>query len=202
MKTHTGMLLAGSLLSVTACGTATTAHVGSTPEGGDLPTTPRALAAVAAEHAGRPSSATRDTDAAEELGKDGVGAELRYANADQQSDGDSLVVAVGTGLDRSYLDCDRAPEWLAGCAEVNGGVLRWEGDAPEEDPGVVYVIVPKATGAVLMFYAGPRITRDPRKLDMPISVDDLFAIARDPRVDVTTSQSALDAGAALDFWRD
>ncbi len=37
---------------------------------------------------------------------------------------------------------------------------------------------------------------------MPISTDDLFAIANDPRVDVTTSQEAVDAGADLPFWQD
>ena len=43
---------------------------------------------------------------------------------------------------------------------------------------------------------------DPRDLDLPIPVDHLLAIATDPRVDLTTSQAALDAGAGLDFWRD
>ena len=202
MRTHTTTVLAAVLLSLAACGTGTTVGDDLPPEGGDVRTTSRALAAVVAEHTGRPSSATRDTDAAEELGKDGVGVELRYSNHDQQSDGDMLVVAVGTGLDESYLSCDRAPEWLAGCVEMDGGVVRWEGDAPEEDPGDVYVIEPKEKGAVLMFYAGPRILKDPRDLDLPISVDDLLAIAKDPRVDVTTSQAAVDAGEDLDYWRD
>jgi hypothetical protein len=50
--------------------------------------------------------------------------------------------------------------------------------------------------------SGGRVTGDPRDLDLPVGVDDLVAVAEDPRVDVTTSQEATDAGADLRFWRD
>ena len=30
----------------------------------------------------------------------------------------------------------------------------WEAEAPEEDPGVVYVLVEKGESAALLFYAG------------------------------------------------
>lgn len=79
------------------------------------------------------------------------------------------------------------------------GVLLWE---DEEDPGVFYVIAEKGESAALLFYAGPRITGDPRELDLPIPVETLFDIATDPRVDVTTSQEALEAGDELSSWRD
>ena len=36
---------------------------------------------------------------------------------------------------------------------------------------------------------------------MPISTDTLFAIANDPRVDVTTPTETVDAAADLPFWR-
>ena len=169
--------------------------------GSPSPVTARALAAVAAEHTGEPASATRETDAAEEFKKGGVGTELRYGS-NGEYDGDMLVVAVGTGLTEDHADCDAPPDGLDGCAQVDGGVLLWEEEAPEEDPGVVYLVSPKEKGTVLVFYAGPAITGDPRDLDLPIPVDHLLAIATDPRVDVTTSQAALDAGAGLDFWRD
>lgn len=204
MKLLTRTLLAASLLPVAACGTATGENPSPARDdarGGTRPVTARALAAVAAEHAGMPSSATREADAAEEFARDGVGAELRY-DAGGESDGDMLVVAVGKGLPRELTGCDAPPEWLAGCAEVDGAVLLWEQAAPEEDPGVVYLVAPKEEGAALIFYAGPTITGDPRDLDLPISVDDLAALATDPRIDLTTSQAAIEAGADLDTWRD
>ncbi len=176
------------LLGAVGCGQARTGVADPAPVGGDVPTTARALAAVMTDYTPKPSSGSSESDAAEEFKDGGVGAELRFPNADQQSDGDSLVLAVGTGLDKAFLDCDTVPDKPIGCAETHGGVLLWEKEAPEEDPGVVYVILPKEKGAVLMFYSGPKITKDPRELDLPITVDDLFDVAKDPRVDVTTSQ--------------
>ena len=201
MKTLATTLLLVTSLSVAGCGTVTPAPRTADAEGGTLPITARALAAVASEHAGEPASATREADAAEEFKKGGVGTELRYGS-DGEYDDDMLVVAVGTGLAEDHADCDAPLDGLDGCAQVDGGVLFWEEEAPEEDPGVVYLVSPKEKGTVLVFYAGPTITKDPRDLDLPIPVDDLLAIATDPRVDVTTSQAALDAGAGLDFWRD
>lgn len=187
--------------ALTGCGTATETSPPGSPEGGDVPTTARALAFVAAEHAGTPSSATAEDDAAEEFDSKAVGTELRYGS-DGEYDGDMLVVAVGQGMDETLTDCDaETNEYLAGCVETDQGMLMWEDVAPESDPGVVYVVVDKADTTALLFYAGPTITGDPRELDMPISTDDLFAIANDPRVDVTTSQEAVDAGADLPFWQ-
>ncbi|MDN4161465.1 hypothetical protein [Nocardioides abyssi] len=194
-----GVLLA---LGLSGCGDGTRATPTDAGSGGREPTTARALAHVAAEHAGTPDSAARESDAAEEFARGGVGAELRYGSTGGY-DGDVLVVAVGEGLDTSLVDCDaQATNSLAGCVETDQGVLMWEDEAPEEDPGVVYVVVEKGDSAALLFYAGPAITGDPRELDLPISTDVLFAIAGDPRVDVTTSAEAVAAGADLPFWQD
>lgn len=170
--------------------------------GGPETTTARALAYVAAEHAGTPDSAVRERDAAEEFTSGGVGAELRYGS-NGEYDGDMLVVAAGKGLDAAMIDCDTEEnQSLAGCVTTDQGTLMWEDEAPEEDPGVVYVVVDKGETAALLFYAGPAITGDPRELDMPISTEVLFAIANDPRVDVTTSAETVEAAADLSFWRD
>jgi hypothetical protein len=171
------------------------------PQGGDLPVTAQALAAVAAEHAGKPDSTRADDDLTEEFTGHAVGAELRYGS-DGEYDGDSLALAVGHGLSPKERDCAGFGDRVSGCVAVDGGVLAWEKQVPEEDPGVVYLVVPKGNAVVLLYYAGPDITGDPRKLDMPISVDDLRAIAADPRVDITTSQAALDAGDKVSHWRD
>ncbi len=198
----TSLLIVFLTVALTGCGTTTESSPPGSPVGGDVTTTAQALAFVAAEHAGTPSSATGENDAAEEFDSKAVGTELRYGS-DGEYDGDMLVVAVGQGLDKTATDCEaETNKSRAGCVETDQGMLMWEGMAPESDPGVVYVVVDKGDTTALLFYAGPTITGDPRELDMPISIDDLFAIANDPRVDVTTSQEAVDAGADLPFWQD
>ncbi len=188
------------ILTLSGCGDTTQAPSTDADTGAREPTTAAALAYVAAQHAGTPASAVRERDAAEEFASGGVGTELRYGS-DGEYDGDTLVVAVGKGLDPALNDCDAASQSLSGCVRTGRGVLMWENEAPEEDPGVVYVLVDKGDTAALVFYAGPSITGDPRELDMPISTDILFAIANDPRVDVTTSAEAVDAGTGLSYWR-
>ena len=189
-------------LGASGCGDDTGSSPTGSEPGGREPTTARALAYVAAEHAGMPASAAPESDAAEEFARGGVGTELRYGS-DGEYDGDMLVVAAGTGLDAALIDCSSEhTDSLAGCVKTDQGVLMWEDEVPEEDPGVVYVLVDKGATAALVFYAGPAITGDPRELDMPISTEVLFAIANDARVDVTTSAEALEAGTELSFWRD
>lgn len=187
-------------LALTGCGNTTQASPANAAVGGSEPTTARALAYVAAEHAGTPDSAGRERDAAEEFTSGGVGTELRYGS-DGEYDGDVLAVAVGRGLDPALIDCDaEETRSLAGCITSDQGTLMWEDEEPEEDPGVVYVLVGKGESAALLFYSGPSITGDPRDLHMPISTEVLFAIANDLRVDVTTSHEAAAAGADLSFW--
>jgi hypothetical protein len=174
------------------------------PRGGDEPLTPRALAAVVAQHTGEPSSATVGTDL-EELGKRVVAAvELRYPDADDgQSDGAQLTVGVGRGFERFAPGCRALlDQGLTGCKETGYGLLFWEGATPEEDPGVVYLLASKGRTDVLLFSSGKAVTGDPRDLDLPVSVDEMAAIASDPRVDVTTSRSAIQAGEELGFWSD
>lgn len=195
------LFVASLTLALAGCGTQTSAQT-QDREGGNVPITPRALALVAAEHAGTPSSAVAEDDAAEEFKTKAVGTELRFG-ADGEYDGDMLVVAVGQGIDEALTDCDsEANEHLAGCVETDHGLLMWEAEAPESDPGVVYVLVDKGDTTALLFYAGPAITGDPRELDMPLSTEVLFAIANDPRVDATTSAAAVEAGSDLPFWQD
>lgn len=195
------LLLTSLTLALTRCGTTTGTSPPGSPKGGEVPTTAQALAFVAAQHAGTPSSATAENDAAEEFDSKAVGIELRYGS-DGEYDGDMLVVAVGQGMDKTMSDCDaEINAYLAGCVKTDQGMLMWEDMAPESDPGVVYVLVDKGDTTALLFYAGPTISDDPCELDLPISTDDLFAIANDPRVNVTTSRQAVDAGPDLPFWQ-
>lgn len=203
MNLSTRALLPALLLAapaLAACGTSTAAGPsGATQEAGDVPTTARALAAIAAEYAGEPSHASRTEDG--ELGAGSVATELRYGS-DGEYDGDMLLVAVATDLDPTFRTCTEEVAGRGGCEEVgDGATLIWEDMAPEEDPGVVYLALPKEDATVLVVLAGPDITADPRELDLAISVDDMLAIAEDPRVDLTTTQEAIDAGLALVSWR-
>lgn len=63
------------------------------------------------------------------------------------------------------------------------------------------VAVTKGEVTVLVFQSGPVINSDPRNVELPISVEVMFAIAADPRLDVTTSEDAVTAGADLPYWR-
>lgn len=187
-------------LALGGCGNTTRASPTDAAVGGSEPTTARALAYVAAEHAGTPASAVKERDAAEEFTSAGVGTELRYGSQGEY-DGDMLVVSAGKGLDPSLIDCDaEEAQSLDGCVMTDQGTLMWQDEEPEEDPGVVYVMVDKGESAALLFYGGPSISGDPRELNLPISTEVLFAIANDPRVDVTTSAEAVAAGADLSFW--
>ena len=169
-----------------------------TMDGGEVPATPAALAWVAAQHVGRPQYATRERDFAGELGKGAVGTELRF-RAGGQDDGDMLVVAVGTTTP-DELHCSPDRELGGGCEATDRGTLIWEDAAPEEDPGNVGVAITKGDAIVLVFQSGPSITRDPRELDLAISVDEMFGIAADSRTDLTTSEQAVDEGEDLPYW--
>lgn len=189
--------------TLAGCGTAGPDSPSPAAAGGDEPTTAGALAHVAAEHAGRPDSAVAvsEGDASETFSGGAVGTELRYGS-DGEYDGDLLAVLTGKGLAPALSGCDsEESERLAGCVTTDQGTLMWEDEMPESDPGLVYVLADKGETTALVFYAGPTITKDPRELDLPISTETLFAIANDPRVDVTTSAEAVEAGADLPFWK-
>ena len=70
----TSLLIVFLTVALTGCGTTTESSPPGSPVGGDVTTTAQALAFVAAEHAGTPSSATGENDAAEEFNSKAVGA--------------------------------------------------------------------------------------------------------------------------------
>jgi hypothetical protein len=174
-------------------------ETGDPVRGGDEGTTAASLAWVTAEHLGKPASAAAETDISGELGPGSVGTDLLYRPS-PGDDGDRLTVAVGKGT-LEELGC-RDPGGGAGtgCVRTSRGTVLWERAAPGEDPGNVAVGVRKGAVTVLVFQSGPDITGDPRRLRLPIAVSDMFEIAEDPRIDVTTSRAAVDAGSALSYW--
>jgi hypothetical protein len=108
--------------------------------------------------------------------------------------GNRLTVAVGTTLGRMFTEC---ADYLDGCDPVEGGTLFWQEEEPEEDPGLVVVVVTKQEALVLVTQSSETIAGDPRDQDLQITVQDMVDIANDQRVDLTTTQEALDAGGHL-----
>lgn len=159
---------------------------------GDVPVTPEALAWVSADHFGPPTSASGYPAASRRIGAGAVAAQLAYDEA--------ITVAVLPALDVPV--CDAA--LLTGadeCLETKAGFLAWDLAEEGEDPGQVAIVVPKGDSWAVVVSSGPdAITDDPRQLDLAISVDDMFELAHDPRLDLTTTQEAVDGGKELDYW--
>lgn len=192
------------LLTAPACGDDSGTTTVPAREAGAEPITARALAAVVeerlADQVGEATSARPELDGPRAVG--GVGAALRFAAEDEPSR-PAVSVSVGPKASAAEFTCVRLrQDFYDGCVATGGGVLFWQKETPEEDPGVVYVVLRKGASTVLLFQSGPLVTGDPRRLDLRISVKDMFAIARDPRVDVTTSAETIRAGEDLERWTD
>lgn len=197
-------LVALVLLAVPGCGSGPERRTAEPPAGGEEPTTARALAFVVeerlADQMGAATSARPELDGPRAVG--GVGAAVRFRAEDEPSK-PAVSVSVGSKATAAEFTCARLlKEFYNGCVETGGGVLFWEEETPEEDPGVVYVALRKGKATVLLFQSGPLVTGDPRELDLRISVEDMVEIARDPRVDVTTSAEAVRGGEDLKRWTD
>jgi len=188
--------------------------LGCDDQGSDrVPATARAFAYVAANYVGEPEYATGfDVPYYIAFTGDFVGADLRtrVGNPDQDParggayyPGDSVHVMAGTefeGPDPTACDDDEPYPY---CEPLEGGgAMRWTLEDPEEDPGYVKVAVRKGEATVVVVFSGPHITRDPRTLDLPVTIDQLVDIARDDRIDLTTTQATVDAGAGLDYWEE
>lgn len=193
------------LLSAFGCGDDQRTTTDLARQGGNEPTTARALAFVVEDHladqVGHATSARPELGGPRAVG--GVGAALRFPAVDEPSR-PAISVSVGTKATASEFTCARLheKEVYDGCAALHGGVLFWQKETPEEDPGVIYVALRKGDATVLMFQSGPLITGDPRQLDLRISVADMFEIVQDPRVNLSTSADAIRAGQDLKTWTD
>lgn len=199
--TRVSIVATAVLLTLTGCDGDDATPTGSA---GDVPVTAGALAYVAAGYTGTPDIANvAPFDWFEAFGGDAVAVDLRYHQT-KYDFGDSVAVTVGTLKVAELLDCDASVGlYTQACEETPDGTLRWNLYDPEEDPGAVFVLVPKSDGrTVLVSSSGPHLTADPRTVDLPVTVDTLFDIAHDPRIDVTTSQEVVDRGAALPYLVD
>ena len=165
--------------------------------GGDVPTTQRAVAAIALEHLPR-TPHLFPADVSSDLPRGTLGAGLRY-DPTGESDGRLVEVMVGPPL---RLDlCEGAD----GCVRrtVEGGELvrLWELEEPEEDGGHLVVLMVRDDEVVYALNAADTITGDPRELDLRFPVEDLEELVQDERLGLTTSRAAVDAGSRIECWR-
>lgn len=113
----------------------------------------------------------------------------------------SLAVVVALAAD-SPLVC-AVPTFFDECVDdsVDGHdvTIAWQELEPEEDPGVVYLIDRRDGEDVAVQVIGASVTSDPRNLDLGPPLEDLAALATDPRLSLTTSQEVVDLGDAIEL---
>ena len=143
------------------------------------PLTTEKVVAIAADHLDDPTS----TDDAEIDGSDprrSVGARLRY-------DDQHVDVVVGPPRDVAAAKVCREP--TVECAELGTSVegatltLAWQLLTPEEDPGIVVLLLERDRESSLVRWGGDlEVTGDPRELDLAVPVDDAAALLQDGRL--------------------
>jgi hypothetical protein len=172
--------------------------VGGTPLGALVPITQRGIAAVALDYAPAETSSRAATYTDQRHRPGTLGADFRY-HAGGDSDGDLLRTVVMPA--RADFSCPPGSH----CMQLFHGqpepvFLYWQKLAPEEDPGIVYVVANHDGEQTASLYSGPDITANPLKLDLEIPVDVLVDIVTDPRLRLQTTQDVVDAGVALTGW--
>ena len=171
---------------------------GDDAAGGDVPATPQALAWVAGQHLPTPEVGLSYPDRA----ADGAGfyVGLDYARRGKRG---GTEVAVSVLPLRRTLDCKtlRAEPTIDGCEVREGATVFWQEAEPKEDPGVLYVEVVKGDTSVVVFQQGPKVPADIDDFEAEASLADMIAAAKDPRLDLTTTQEAVDEGERLPWWR-
>ena len=158
---------------------ATTGCSGGSAEVTAGPLTTGKVVAIAADHLDDPTS----TDDAEIDGSDprrSLGARLRY---------DDQHVDVVVGPPREVAAAEACRDSTVECAELATSVdgasltLAWQLLTPEEDPGIVVLLLEREDEFSLVRWGGDvEVTDDPRELDLAVSVDDATALLEDGRL--------------------
>ncbi|WP_406031553.1 hypothetical protein OG801_23085 [Nocardioides sp. NBC_00163] len=148
---------------------------------GNQPATPEAIAAITLQRVPVQPEAFEGGDVYFE--QDEVGTVLLWG-ADH-----SLEVKAGA------VDDDLLSTWchdgMSGCVEMKAATgtstVAWDLATDDGTPG--QLMVSHASGGVerRAAYVGEKITGDPRKLDLEVSVDDLVALVTDPRLGTKTT---------------
>ncbi len=148
---------------------------------GNEPATPEALAAITLEHVDVDPESFEGGDLYFE--QDEVGTVLVWGE-------DSLEVKAGA------VDDDLLSTWchegMSGCAEVKAATgtatVAWDLATGDGTPGQLMVSYESDRGEERRAaYTGERITKDPRRLSLEVSVDDLVSLVTDPRLGTKTT---------------
>lgn len=123
-----------------------------------------------------------------------VGSDLTFG-------GDRPDIRVRVVPGRLDDPCDRAQ-----CAPLETGVagrlrLVWQ-EASGSDPGYLYVVLWLDGQTVVVEERGPTIDRDPRELELHLSVDGLVRTAESPYVRLQTYRFVELAAQDIDAWTD
>ena len=155
--------------------------------------TPAAIVAIMKQHLdlGEPERILENRRFKHELGSDSRAAWVWYADV-------SVMAGVAATSDSTTTCAEHRSYGECVDASIDGHdvTIAWQEAVPEEDPGVVLVI-DRRDGEEVTVYVSPatEITGDPRDLDIGVPLADLAALATDPRLSLTTSQSVVDLGA-------
>lgn len=166
---------------------------------GDVPITPRGVAAVALVHLPSDTTSRAATPESQE-GGELQGAELRY-RADADYDGDLVRVEVLGDPPANPEDLCQGADGCARSEDEDGVlVLVWDEIKLAADPGYVLLALVREDEMVLAYSSGPEVGGDPREEDRDISVEMLTELVEDPRLSLSTDQDVIDAGDRLDGW--
>ena len=162
-----------------------------------MPITQRAIAAIMLDHL-PDDTTTREamyTDRTDEKGT--IGADLRYSGGGE-SDGDLVRASLVPGTREQ--PCEERCVELGTDVEAASLTMHWDEVVPEEDPGIVAVVLQREGEYAYVYQSGPTITKDPRELDLAISVDEMVGLAEDAWLRLKTSPDAVDAGQEVEDW--
>ncbi|MEI7058506.1 hypothetical protein WBG06_21955 [Nocardioides sp. CCNWLW239] len=147
---------------------------------GNQPATPEALAAIALQHA---RVVPEEFDGGDDyFEQDEVGTVLMW--------GDDRSLEVKAGAVDDDLLSTWCREGMSGCVEVKteAGTTTVGWDlASDGTPGQVMASYQAGGEERRAAYLGEKITADPRKLDLEVSVGDLVALVTDPRLGTKTT---------------
>ena len=189
------------LLALSAgCGSESNPPHGLSPDEPKVPVTERAIAAIMLDHLPQDTTNRQGQYIYTTSPGDEIGAELRYRGGPGE-DGDLVRVTLTRGNPGFGCEPTRCAELET---DVEGAVLqlRWDTGAPEQEPGVVGVMLQRADEYAYVLQSGPMISRDPRELDLPVSIEDMVAVAEDAWMRLDTSAEAVRAGEDLEDWND
>lgn len=171
--------------------------------GPEVTLTPRIAAAITLD--------VLDDRAAESSGTTGEGdaveASMRFRGT-KGYEGDLLTVEVRPSEEGEAAE-NPCTEEFDGCVQLSKEQstrlwLIWQLEEPEEDPGMVSLLRVRGGETSRIALYGPVVTDDPRTAlaGDRFAVPSLLTVLEDPRLDLVTTEDAIELGERLEGWKD